>query len=57
VEFACAAGDEDASGARIDTLADVAGQQVEVDLSGLAERRDREEQNSVKDGARGVHRG
>src|SRR5207253_9985610 len=53
MEFPCAAGDEDTAGARVDAVADVAGQQVEVDFAGLGERGDREEQNATK---RGAHR-
>ena len=54
VEFACAAGDEDATGSGVDALGDVAGQQVEVDRAGLGEGRDGEEQNAVELGS---HRG
>jgi hypothetical protein len=54
VEFPCAAGDKDATRSCVDTVSDVAAEQIEVDLAPLGERGDREEQNSVKDGARGV---
>ena len=54
MEFACAAGDEDAAGTRVDTAGDVPGQCLEVDFSGIGERGNREEQNSTE---RGVHLG
>ena len=50
VEFTCAAGDEDTAGTRVDTAGDVSRQRVEVDLSGLGERGDGEEQNSTESG-------
>ena len=54
VEFTCAAGDEDTAGTRVDAAGDVSGQRAEVNLTGLGERGDREEQNSTE---RGVHLG
>ncbi len=51
VEFAGAAGDEDTSGARVDTLGDVLGEPVVVDVAGCGERGgDGEEQDAVEHG-------
>ena len=50
MEFACAAGDEDATGAGVDALGDVLGELRQVDLAGLGEGGDGEEQNAVEAG-------
>ncbi len=50
VEFSCAAGDEDTTGTGVHTLGDVVGQRVEIDVTGLGEGRDGEEQDAVKGG-------
>jgi hypothetical protein len=54
MEFACATGDEDTTGTCIHAVGDVPGQRVEVDGAARGERRDREEQNSGKNGACGT---
>jgi hypothetical protein len=54
MEFACAAGDEDAGGTRVDTAGDVTRQRVQVDLTGFRERGYGEEQNSLEGRACGA---